>query len=153
MFQNQRFCLTLELPEVGVMKCYFYAVFYSTFNLNIAAIYVFDLARFTVTASYYSLSFNTAQLHADPYISCFLSAVVEIPAYISSWVALRYLPRRLSVIGCFLLGAVSLYFIQLVPEGKQKKIWWMSVSLPLFPLNVQTLMQITPCMWTHHYMT
>ncbi|XP_008286210.1 solute carrier family 22 member 4-like [Stegastes partitus] len=74
------------------------------------------LVSFTVCAGYYSLSFNTAQLHADPYISCLLSAIVEVPAYISSWVALRYFPRRLSVIGCFLLGAVPLYFIQLVPE-------------------------------------
>uniref|UniRef100_A0A3P8TXJ5 Major facilitator superfamily (MFS) profile domain-containing protein n=1 Tax=Amphiprion percula TaxID=161767 RepID=A0A3P8TXJ5_AMPPE len=68
-------------------------------------------------AGYFGLSFNAAQLSADPYISCFLAALVEIPAYISSWVALRYLPRRLSLIGCFLLGALPLFFIQLVPEN------------------------------------
>uniref|UniRef100_A0A3P9BLS1 Solute carrier family 22 member 5 n=1 Tax=Maylandia zebra TaxID=106582 RepID=A0A3P9BLS1_9CICH len=50
---------------------------------------------FTMIVGYYSLSFNTAQLHENPYISCFISAVVEIPAYISSWMALLYLPRRL----------------------------------------------------------
>ncbi|XP_035522573.1 solute carrier family 22 member 5-like [Morone saxatilis] len=74
------------------------------------------LVSFTLTTGYYSLSFNTSQLHADPYISCFISAAVEIPAYISSWLALRYLPRRLSVICTLLLGAVSLFLIQLVPQ-------------------------------------
>ncbi|XP_028277005.1 solute carrier family 22 member 4-like isoform X2 [Parambassis ranga] len=71
---------------------------------------------FTMTTCYYSLCLNTSQLHADPYISCFIIAVVEVPAYISSWLALRFLPRRLSVIGTLLLGAVAVYFIQLVPN-------------------------------------
>uniref|UniRef100_A0A3Q4GIK5 Major facilitator superfamily (MFS) profile domain-containing protein n=1 Tax=Neolamprologus brichardi TaxID=32507 RepID=A0A3Q4GIK5_NEOBR len=71
---------------------------------------------FTMTVGYYSLSFNTAQFHENPYISCFISAVVEIPAYISSWMALLYLPRRLSVILTLVFGAVPLYLIQLVPD-------------------------------------
>ncbi|XP_035800747.2 organic cation/carnitine transporter 2-like isoform X3 [Amphiprion ocellaris] len=75
------------------------------------------LMSFSLCAGYFGLSFNVAQLSADPYISCFLAALVEIPGYISSWVALRYLPRRLSLIGCFLLGALPLFFIQLVPEN------------------------------------
>ncbi|XP_042355317.1 solute carrier family 22 member 4-like [Plectropomus leopardus] len=75
------------------------------------------LVAFSSTAGYYGLSFNTPQLHSDPYISCFISAAVEIPAYISSWLALRYLPRKLSVIGTLLFGAVPLYLIQLVPQG------------------------------------
>uniref|UniRef100_A0A668S9Y7 Major facilitator superfamily (MFS) profile domain-containing protein n=1 Tax=Oreochromis aureus TaxID=47969 RepID=A0A668S9Y7_OREAU len=72
--------------------------------------------QFTMIVGYYSLSFNTAQLHENPYISCFISAVVEIPAYISSWLALLYLPRRLSVILTLVFGAVPLYLIQLVPD-------------------------------------
>ncbi|XP_038158152.1 solute carrier family 22 member 4-like isoform X1 [Cyprinodon tularosa] len=71
---------------------------------------------FTMITGYYSLSFSTAQLHANPYISCFISAVVEIPAYISSWLALRYLPRRLSVSGSLILGSVPLFIIQMVPQ-------------------------------------
>ncbi|MED6291286.1 hypothetical protein CHARACLAT_021943, partial [Characodon lateralis] len=75
------------------------------------------LVSFTMTTGYYSLSFNTAQLHHDPYISCFISAVVEVPAYISSWIALRYLPRRLSVTSTLILGSVPLFMIQLVPQN------------------------------------
>ncbi|CAK6976290.1 Hypothetical predicted protein [Scomber scombrus] len=72
---------------------------------------------FTMITGYYCLSFNTSQLHTDPYISCFISAAVEVPAYVSSWLALRYVPRRLSVIATCLLGAVSLFFIQLIPQS------------------------------------
>ncbi|XP_023285145.1 solute carrier family 22 member 5-like isoform X2 [Seriola lalandi dorsalis] len=72
---------------------------------------------FSLSAGYFGLSLNTSRLHANPYISCFISAAVEVPAYISSWLALRYLPRRLSVICILLLGGVSLYLIQLVPQS------------------------------------
>ncbi|XP_018547581.1 solute carrier family 22 member 5 isoform X1 [Lates calcarifer] len=75
---------------------------------------------FTLSTGYFGLSLNTSRLHANPYISCFISAAVEVPAYISSWLALRYLPRRLSVICILLFGAVSLYFIQLVPQSKHQ---------------------------------
>ncbi|KAM6983311.1 organic cation/carnitine transporter 2-like isoform 2-T2 [Tautogolabrus adspersus] len=78
---------------------------------------VLCLVSFTMTIGYYGLSFNTSQLHADPYISCFISAAVEIPAYISSWLALLYIPRRVSVISSLLLEAVPLYLIQLVPKS------------------------------------
>ncbi|XP_029304015.1 solute carrier family 22 member 5-like [Cottoperca gobio] len=75
------------------------------------------LVSFSAITGYYSLSFNTSQLHANPYMSCFISAAVEVPAYISSWLALRYLPRRLSVIGSLLLAALPMYLIQLVPQS------------------------------------
>ncbi|KAF1378330.1 hypothetical protein PFLUV_G00189420 [Perca fluviatilis] len=75
------------------------------------------LVWFTLSTGYSVLSLNTSRLHANPYLSCFISAAVEVPAYISSWLALRYLPRRLSTISVLLLGGVSLYLIQLVPES------------------------------------
>ncbi|XP_034539086.1 solute carrier family 22 member 4-like isoform X2 [Notolabrus celidotus] len=83
---------------------------------------------FTMTFGYYGLSFNTSRLHTNPYISCFFSAAVEVPAYISSWLALLYLPRRISVISTLLLGAVPLYFIQLVPPGHSN----LSLALEMF---------------------
>ncbi|XP_047463097.1 solute carrier family 22 member 4-like isoform X2 [Mugil cephalus] len=79
---------------------------------------ILSLVLFAMTTGYYSLAFSTAQLHADPYLSCFFSALVEIPAYISSWLALRYFPRRLSVITTLIFGAIPLYLIQLVPEDR-----------------------------------
>ncbi|XP_054610978.1 solute carrier family 22 member 4-like [Dunckerocampus dactyliophorus] len=72
---------------------------------------------FTLSVCYYGLSLNTSRLHSDPYISCFLSAVVEVPAYSSTYLAVRFLPRRVAVILVFLVVALSLLFIQLVPQS------------------------------------
>nr|XP_061801669.1 organic cation/carnitine transporter 2-like [Nerophis lumbriciformis] len=72
---------------------------------------------FTMSAGYYGISFNATQFHGNAYVSCFISGAVELPAYVSSWLALRYVSRRMSVIGTLVLVAVPLYFIQLVPEG------------------------------------
>ncbi|XP_033996513.1 solute carrier family 22 member 4-like isoform X1 [Trematomus bernacchii] len=78
---------------------------------------IFCFVFFCSTTGYFGLSLNTAQLHANPYISCFISAAVEVPAYISSWLILHYLPRRPSVISSLLLGAMPLYLILLVPQS------------------------------------
>ncbi|CAJ1063490.1 solute carrier family 22 member 5-like [Xyrichtys novacula] len=75
------------------------------------------LVWFTMSVGYMGLSLNTSRLHANPFLSCFISAAIEVPAYITSWLASRYLPRRLSIICILLLGGVSLYLIQLIPKG------------------------------------
>ncbi|XP_068187528.1 organic cation/carnitine transporter 2-like [Antennarius striatus] len=72
---------------------------------------------FSIRIGYYGLSLNTSQLHADPYISSFLSAVVEIPAYVCMWLALKYMTRRVTVICILVTGSLSLFFIQLVPQS------------------------------------
>ncbi|XP_030009208.1 solute carrier family 22 member 5-like isoform X3 [Sphaeramia orbicularis] len=69
------------------------------------------------TIGYIALSYNTSQLHGDPFISCFLSALVELPAYVSTFLVLRYLPRKVCVIGFSLLAAASLYLIPLMPQS------------------------------------
>ncbi|XP_070699276.1 organic cation/carnitine transporter 2-like [Pempheris klunzingeri] len=96
--------------------------YYNVFNLLKArnvrdTTMILCLVWFTLSTGYFGLSLNTSRLHVNPYISCFISAAVEVPAYISSWLALRFLPRQLSVTCILLLGAVSLYFIQLVPQS------------------------------------
>ncbi|XP_037605526.1 solute carrier family 22 member 5-like [Sebastes umbrosus] len=73
------------------------------------------LVWITLSIGYFGLSLNSSQLTADPYISCFISAAVEVPSFIISWLVLKRFPRRLSTSFTLLLGGVSLYFIQLVP--------------------------------------
>uniref|UniRef100_A0A3Q2XG83 Solute carrier family 22 member 5-like n=1 Tax=Haplochromis burtoni TaxID=8153 RepID=A0A3Q2XG83_HAPBU len=89
--------------------------------------YLTHVYRFTLSTGYFGLSLNTSRLHADPFISCFISAAVEVPAYITSWLALQYLPRRLAVVSILLLGGASLYFIQLVPHG----LSYLSITLEM----------------------
>uniref|UniRef100_A0A672I5X3 Solute carrier family 22 member 4-like n=1 Tax=Salarias fasciatus TaxID=181472 RepID=A0A672I5X3_SALFA len=39
---------------------------------------------FIITISYYVLVLNTSNLYGDPYLNCFISAVIEVPAYLSA---------------------------------------------------------------------
>ncbi|XP_008286214.1 solute carrier family 22 member 5-like isoform X2 [Stegastes partitus] len=105
-----------------------YNVFHllSTSNIRNTTV-TLSLVWFTLSTGYFGLSLNTSRLHANPYISCFVSAAVEVPAYVTSWLALRNLPRQLSVICILLLGGVSLYLIQLVPEG----LSYLSIALEM----------------------
>ncbi|KAF7666722.1 hypothetical protein LDENG_00094800 [Lucifuga dentata] len=78
---------------------------------------IFCFLWFTLSICYYGLSLHSTQLHPNPYISCFISAAIEVPAYVSSWLAMKHFPRQLSMIGIMLLGGVPLYFLQLVPQS------------------------------------
>ncbi|XP_053573165.1 organic cation/carnitine transporter 2 [Bombina bombina] len=69
-----------------------------------------------ISVGYFGLSLNTPNLHGDPYLNCFLSAIIEVPAYIIAWLLLRNFPRRYSTASTLFLGGVVLLFIQLVPS-------------------------------------
>ncbi|KAJ8245010.1 hypothetical protein COCON_G00236460 [Conger conger] len=75
------------------------------------------LVWFTLNIGYVGLSLNTAKLHGNPYLNCFVSACTEIPAYTATWLSLQYLPRRLCATFSMLLGGIILFFILLVPPG------------------------------------
>ncbi|XP_063148402.1 organic cation/carnitine transporter 2-like [Candoia aspera] len=68
-----------------------------------------------ISIGYFGLSLDTPNLHGDIYLNCFLSAVIEIPAYTVSWLLLQNLPRRYSMAAVLFLGGCVLLFIQLVP--------------------------------------
>ncbi|XP_069339701.1 organic cation/carnitine transporter 2 isoform X2 [Eulemur rufifrons] len=69
----------------------------------------------TISVGYFGLSLDTPNLHGDVYLNCFLSAVVEVPAYVLAWLLLRHLPRRYSMATALFLGGSVLLFVQLVP--------------------------------------
>ncbi|OXB76679.1 UNVERIFIED_CONTAM: hypothetical protein H355_008718 [Colinus virginianus] len=69
-----------------------------------------------ISVGYFGLSLDTPNLHGDVYVNCFLSAVIEVPAYIISWLLLRSFPRRYSMAAALFLGGCVLLFIQLVPS-------------------------------------
>ncbi|XP_042307072.1 solute carrier family 22 member 5-like [Sceloporus undulatus] len=83
---------------------------------NIRSITIMCVILWMVIAiGYFGLSLDTPNLHGDIYFNCFLSAVIEVPAYIISWLLLHYFPRRYSMAGVLFLGGCVLLFIQLVP--------------------------------------
>ncbi|XP_017276830.1 solute carrier family 22 member 5-like isoform X1 [Kryptolebias marmoratus] len=69
----------------------------------------------TLTIGYFALSLNTGNLSGNAYFNCFLSAAVEIPAYVLSWALFRWCSRRLSVSSSLLTGGAFLLLTQLVP--------------------------------------
>ncbi|KAM4677026.1 organic cation/carnitine transporter 2-like isoform 2-T2 [Discoglossus pictus] len=83
---------------------------------NIRTITFFSILLWMIiSVGYFGLSLNTPNLHGDPYINCFLSAITEVPAYVIAWLLLRKFPRRYSTVSTLFLGGVVLLFIQLVP--------------------------------------
>ncbi|KAJ6667938.1 hypothetical protein lerEdw1_016259 [Lerista edwardsae] len=85
---------------------------------NIAIITVMTLLLWLFTSvGYFGLSLNTPNLHGNAYLNCFLSAVIEIPAYVIAWLLLRTLPRRYSISATLFLGGGVVLFIQLVPPS------------------------------------
>nr|KAF6482070.1 solute carrier family 22 member 5 [Molossus molossus] len=72
----------------------------------------------TIAVGYFGLSLDTPNLHGDVYVNCFLSAVVEVPAYVLAWLLLQHLPRRYSMATALFLGGSVLLFVQLVPPGR-----------------------------------
>ena len=75
--------------------------------------------RMLTSVGYFALSLNAPNLHGDAYLNCFLSALIEVPAYITAWLLLQTLPRRYIIAGVLFLGGGVLLLIQLVPEGKK----------------------------------
>ncbi|KAI7796115.1 putative solute carrier family 22 member 5-like [Triplophysa rosa] len=73
------------------------------------------LVWMTLSMGYFGLSLNTSRLHGSPFLNCFISAAIEVPAYVLGWLSLRCGPRRLACSASMLLGGGVLYFIQLVP--------------------------------------
>lgn len=71
------------------------------------------------SVGYFALSLDSPNLHGDVYLNCFLSALIEVPAYVTAWLLLRTLPRRYIIAGVLFLGGGVLLLIQLVPAGKQ----------------------------------
>ncbi|KAH0509916.1 Solute carrier family 22 member 4 [Microtus ochrogaster] len=84
---------------------------------NIATITVMSVMLWMLTSvGYFALSLNVPNLHGDVYLNCFLSGLIEVPAYFTAWLLLRTLPRRYIIAGVLFWGGGVLLLIQVVPE-------------------------------------
>lgn len=109
--ENRR---SLILLSYKLFHFFFSFLISCTFTAEVDRCY---LHRNTVTIAYFALSLNTANLHGNAYFNCFLSAVVEMPAYTLSWVMFRWCSRRLSLSSALIMGGIFLLLIQLIPAG------------------------------------
>ncbi|XP_058134328.1 solute carrier family 22 member 4 [Dasypus novemcinctus] len=102
-----------ELTQLKQQKAFILDLFRTQ---NIATITIMSLLLWMLTSvGYFALSLNAPNLHGDPYLNCFLSALIEVPAYITAWLLLRNLPRRYIIAGVLFTGGGVLLLIQAVP--------------------------------------
>ncbi|XP_036906396.1 solute carrier family 22 member 5 isoform X3 [Sturnira hondurensis] len=115
-----------ELEDLGSQEQQAHNILDLLRTRNICVITVMSIILWmTISVGYFGLSLDTPNLHGDIYVNCFLSAVVEVPAYTLAWVLLRYLPRRYSVATALFLGGIVLLFVQLVPPD----LYYLSTTL------------------------
>ncbi|KAM9373379.1 organic cation/carnitine transporter 2-like isoform 2-T2 [Phaethornis superciliosus] len=106
-----------ELQDLDSQKQQSYTILDLMRTRNILTITIMSvLLWMIISVGYFGLSLDTPNLHGDVYMNCFLSAVIEVPAYTISWLLLRNLPRRYSMAAALFLGGCVLLFIQLVPS-------------------------------------
>lgn len=105
-----------ELQDLSSKKQQSHSILDLIRTRNIRMITVMSIILWlTISVGYFGLSLDTPNLHGDVYLNCFLSAVVEVPAYVLAWLLLRHLPRRYSMATALFLGGSVLLFVQLVP--------------------------------------
>ncbi|NXF43501.1 S22A5 protein, partial [Oceanites oceanicus] len=106
-----------EMQDLNSQKQQTYTILDLMKTRNILTITIMSVILWMIiSVGYFGLSLDTPNLHGDVYVNCFLSAVIEVPAYIISWLLLRNLPRRYSMAAALFLGGCVLLFIQLVPS-------------------------------------
>ncbi|KAG7299223.1 hypothetical protein JYU34_017777 [Plutella xylostella] len=81
----------------------------------------------SVTFIYYGLSINSVSLAGNSYVNYILTALVEIPGYCLSVVALDRFGRKRSIMTAFLICGVSLLALPFIPVRLQ----WISTSLTM----------------------
>ncbi|XP_023110765.2 solute carrier family 22 member 5 isoform X4 [Felis catus] len=105
-----------ELQDLSSKKQQSHSILDLLQTRNIRMVTVMSIILWmTISVGYFGLSLDTPNLHGDVYVNCFLSAVVEVPAYVLAWLLLQHLPRRYSMATALFLGGSVLLFMQLVP--------------------------------------
>uniref|UniRef100_A0A3Q0SAY4 Solute carrier family 22 member 4 n=1 Tax=Amphilophus citrinellus TaxID=61819 RepID=A0A3Q0SAY4_AMPCI len=85
-------------------------------NCNIFTVtLICSLLWIIITISYFALVLNTSNLNGDPYINSFLSAVVEVPAYIIALILLKFCSRHFCQSSTLFLGGVMILCVHLIP--------------------------------------
>ncbi|XP_077862435.1 organic cation transporter protein-like [Saccoglossus kowalevskii] len=74
------------------------------------------LIWFAISFVYYGLALNTDQLGTSPYVTYFISCLVEIPGTLSCWVLLDKVGRRWLMCSYMVLGGIAL-IISVPPDN------------------------------------
>ncbi|XP_049597913.1 solute carrier family 22 member 4-like [Syngnathus scovelli] len=117
-----------EIEDAMLLKDKKYNIGSILRNCNIFTINLLcSILWFVITISYYALILNTSNLHGDPYLNCFLSAVTEVPAYLIALLLLHFCYRRLCQSSTLMMGGVMILCVHLIPID----LPWVAVLLEM----------------------
>ncbi|XP_041658016.1 solute carrier family 22 member 5-like [Cheilinus undulatus] len=109
---------TAEIEDALAIKEKKYNVLIILRNCNMFSLIILcSLLWIIIAISYYALSLNTSNLHGNPFLNCFFSALTEVPAYILALLLLEFCPRRISQSSTLLLGGIMILCVNLIPIG------------------------------------
>ncbi|XP_010792743.1 solute carrier family 22 member 21-like [Notothenia coriiceps] len=78
------------------------------------------LLCFCMTATamvFYGLSLNTSNLNGNVYLTCFISAVIDIVVYVATWMLVNRVQRPTFICSAMMFCGIMLLVIKLVPEA------------------------------------
>ncbi|KAM8741999.1 organic cation/carnitine transporter 2-like [Acanthopagrus schlegelii] len=105
-----------EIEDALAMKDKKYNISVILKNCNVLSVTLLcSFLWVAITISYYALILNTSNLHGDPYLNCFLSALTEVPAYIIAMLLLQYCSRRFCQSSTLFLGGIMILCVHLIP--------------------------------------
>ncbi|XP_022072343.1 solute carrier family 22 member 5-like [Acanthochromis polyacanthus] len=81
-------------------------------NITISGVFIW----MSVSMVFYGLSLNTSNLNGNIYLNCFLSAVIDLVAYIATWLLIKRAPRPVLLFSTLMFCGIMLLIMKLVPE-------------------------------------
>uniref|UniRef100_A0A3Q3WN97 Major facilitator superfamily (MFS) profile domain-containing protein n=1 Tax=Mola mola TaxID=94237 RepID=A0A3Q3WN97_MOLML len=84
-------------------------------NITILGVFIWV----SIAIIYFGLSLNTSNLNGNPYLNCFISAAIDIMAYIAIRLLVNHVPRPALLFCTLTFSGVMLLVIQLIPQDMQ----------------------------------
>ncbi|KAJ4937075.1 hypothetical protein JOQ06_001659 [Pogonophryne albipinna] len=84
---------------------------------NMRNITILSVLIWTATSMvFYGLSLNTSNLNGNVYLTCFISAVIDIVVYVATWMLVNRVQRPTYMCSAMMFCGIMLLVIKLVPE-------------------------------------
>ncbi|XP_023239015.1 organic cation transporter protein-like [Centruroides sculpturatus] len=83
---------------------------FRTSNLRKHTIFIY-FCYFSVAFVFYGLSLGQTNLGGNPFLNFFIGSSVEFPAYVICMFLIKYVYRRTSLLGFYVIGGVSCFFM------------------------------------------
>ncbi|KAF3858401.1 hypothetical protein F7725_011602 [Dissostichus mawsoni] len=84
---------------------------------NMRNITILGVLIWTATSMvFYGLSLNTSNINGNVYLTCFVSAVIDIVVYVATWMLVNRVQRTTLICSAMMFCGIMLLVIKLVPE-------------------------------------